>query len=113
VTDRLLEIRTYRLLPETTKAFHQVFLEQARPLLTEFGVDVVRGAPSERNEAGEESYVLLRAFDSLEQREEQEQRFYGSRQWRDGPREPVLSKIESYHTVVLTLPAEIIDGMRS
>jgi hypothetical protein len=113
VTERLLEIRTYRLLPATTDAFHQVFLEQARPLLQEFGVDVVRGAPSEQNEVGEESYVLLRAFDSLEQRDEQEQRFYGSQQWRDGPREPVLSKIESYHTVVLTLPADVIDGMRS
>ena len=112
MTDRVLEIRTYRLLPGTTAAFHEVFLEQALPLLRTFGVDVLRGAPSERNEDGEECYVLLRAFDSLDQRDAQEERFYDSQQWRDGPREPVLSRIESYHTVVLTVPDSVVEGLR-
>ena len=113
MSDRVLEIRTYRLRAGTTAAFHQVFLDQALPLLREFGLDVLRGAPSERNEDGEESYVLLRAFDSLDARDEQEARFYGSDAWRTGPQQAVMSKIESYHTVVLTVPAVVIDGLRA
>lgn len=112
MTDRILEIRTYRLRTGTTDAFHQVFLDQARPLLREFGIDVVRGTPSERNEENEESYVLVRAFDSLEQRDEQEIGFYGSDAWKTGPQQPVVSKVESYHTVVLTVPESVIEGLR-
>jgi hypothetical protein len=56
-------------------------------------------------------YVLVRAFESHEARQEQEARFYGSSEWRSGPREAIVSRIESDHTVVLTLAAE--GGRRS
>lgn len=46
-------------------------------------------------------------------REEQEARFYGSSEWRSGPREEIVSRIESDHTVVLTLTADAVDALRT
>ncbi len=39
VSSALLEICTYRLRGGTTEAFHATVVEQAAPLLREFGVD--------------------------------------------------------------------------
>lgn len=109
---RVLEIRTYRLHAGEGAAFHGVVEGQARPLLDSFGVDVVRTGPSEADEDGVEEYILIRAFESLAARDEQEERFYGSPEWQNGPREGVMSRIESYHTIVLTVPAAVVEGLR-
>lgn len=108
----LLEIRTYRLKPGTTEAFHATVAEHAAPLLAQFGVDVVRYGPSEMNEDGVEEYVLIRSFASHDARDEQEKRFYTSPEWHDGPRADIVERIENYHTVVLTVSASAIDGLR-
>ena len=55
----------------------------------------------------------MRAFASIEQRDEQEAAFYGSDQWRLGPREAVVSRIESYHTIVIETSAAAVDALRS
>lgn len=109
----VVEIRTYRLRPGSTEAFHRVVTEQSVPLLLQFGVDVVRFGPSEQSEDGFEDYLLVRAFESRGHREEQEARFYGSSEWRSGPREEILSRLETHHTVVLTLPAEAVNALRT
>jgi hypothetical protein len=107
-----LEIRIYRLKDGTSDAFHRLVAEQSVPLLRTFGIDVVRFGPSEQNEEGVEEYVLIRAFPSLADRDEQEERFYGSDEWLNGPRERILNLIDSYHTVVLTASAAAVDGLR-
>ncbi|MEP7019276.1 MAG: NIPSNAP family protein [Pseudonocardiales bacterium] len=112
VSSALLEIRTYRLQGGTTEAFHATVAEQAAPLLREFGVDVVRYGPSEMNEDGVEEYVLMRAFESHDARDEQEKRFYTSPEWHDGPRAGIVGRIESYHTIVLSVPAAALDALR-
>jgi NIPSNAP len=112
MSERVLEIRTYRLHAGERDAYHRVVLEQARPLLAEFGVDVVRVGPSEQDEDGVQEYVLIRSFASLTERDEQEERFYGSREWHDGPRDGIISRIESYHTIVLTVPVAVVEGLR-
>jgi len=109
----VLEIRTYRLKPGSEEAFHRVVAEQSVPLLRLFGIDVVRFGPSEQREDEAEDYVLVRAFESYAVRDEQEARFYGSSEWRSGPREEIVSRIESDHTVVLTLPSEAVDALRA
>jgi hypothetical protein len=109
----VLEIRTYRLKTGSEKAFHRVVAEQSVPLLQRFGIDVVRFGPSEQSEDGFVDYVLVRAFDSHASREEQEARFYGSSEWRSGPREEIVSRIESDHTVVLTLAVHAVDALRT
>jgi hypothetical protein len=112
VSSPLLEIRTYRLKTGTTEAFHATVAERAAPLLAQFGLDVVRFGPSEMNEDGVEEYVLMRTFASHDARDEQEKRFYTSPEWHDGPRAGIVDRVESFHTVVLTVPSSAIDGLR-
>ena len=109
----ILEIRTYRLKPGTDAAFHRLVVEQSIPLLRQFGIDVVRFGPSGLVDEGFVDYVLVRSFKSEDAREEEEARFYGSSEWVNGPREEILAKIESYHTVVLTLTSDAVDALRS
>ncbi len=109
----VLEIRTYRLRPGTLAEYHRVVTDQVLPLLAEYGVDVVHTGPSEQAEDGSTDYVLIRAFASPIERDAQEGRFYGSAAWRDGPREAIMSRIESYHTIVLTVPQRVVEGLRA
>jgi NIPSNAP protein len=100
----ILEIRTYRLRPGTTESFVAA-MAQAVVLLAEFGIDVVAYGASLVREDGHEEAYLIRSFESVEAHEAQEDRFYSSAQWRDGPRAAVVSCIESYHSVVLDTSA--------
>jgi NIPSNAP len=94
----IVEIRTYRLKPGTAQEFLRVVREEALPLLEKFGLRVLAAGISLAE--GDDAY-LIRAFPSLEEREEQENAFYGSEAWRDGPRAAVMACIDNYHTVVL------------
>jgi hypothetical protein len=104
----ILEIRTYRLKPGTRDEFVRVMREQARPLLLEFGINVIDCGPSLVDEDGAQEAYLIRSFASVEEREAQETAFYGSDKWRDGPREAIVSRIENYHTVVVAAPDELL-----
>ena len=57
-------------------------------------------------------YFLMRAFADQAERERLEERFYASPEWRLGPREPVIEKIEVYTDAVLELPDDLIEGLR-
>jgi NIPSNAP len=103
-----LEIRTYRLRAGTRDDFVRAMREQAGPLLAAFGVRVIDSGPSLVDDEGAQEAYLIRVFDSLEQREAQETAFYGSAQWREGPREAIVSWIEGYHTVVLEVPDGVV-----
>ncbi|MDF8265382.1 NIPSNAP family protein [Luteipulveratus flavus] len=107
----LLEIRTYRLHPGTAEEFVGVMREQAFPLLEQHGIRVVRAERSLTSEDGHDEACLIRAFASAEERHFLETSFYSSEAWRTGPREAILSRIESYHTVVLDVSAEAVDAL--
>ncbi|SCG75845.1 NIPSNAP family protein [Micromonospora inositola] len=111
----ILEIRTYRLRPGTIDEFVRVMREEAAPLLASAGIRVVAAGPSLVREDGHEEAYLIRAFSSLAERDEREEAFYGGEAWRTGPREAILSRIESYHTVVLETAeaaADVLGGHR-
>jgi hypothetical protein len=94
-TAPVLEIRSYNLKSGTREKFHQLFVDEALPLLKRWKIDVVAYGPSLHDR---DSYFLMRAFASPEDRERSEDAFYGSVEWRDGPRSAVLAAIESYTT---------------
>ncbi len=106
---RFIEIRSYNLKPGTRDEFHRLFLEAAMPLLQRWNVNVVAYGPSLHDE---NSYYLMRRFDSLAHREESENAFYGSDEWRKGPREAILALIENYTEVVLELDENTVQGLR-
>jgi hypothetical protein len=99
----IVEIRSYRLKPGSGAAFHRTVLEESLPMLERWGVEVVAFGPSLDDE---DSYVLIRAYPSLEERQRSQDAFYGSDEWRNGPREAIVSCIESDISVVL--PAEAL-----
>jgi hypothetical protein len=97
---KTVEIRTYNLKPGTRAKFHKVASEQALPMVRGAGIDVVANGPSLHDE---NSYVLIRSFPSVEEREKQEDAFYNSAAWKNGPREAIMGCIESYTTVVMQI----------
>jgi NIPSNAP len=107
--NHFLEIRSYTLLPGSRDEFHRLFLEEAMPLLKRWNVDVVGYGPSLHDE---NSYYLMRNYDSLAQREESENAFYGSDEWRQGPREAIIALIENYTEIVLELDEVTVQGLR-
>lgn len=98
----VIEIRTYRLQPGAGPEFHRLVVEQSLPMLERWGVEVVASGPSLDDE---DAYVLIRAYPSLEELQRSQDAFYGSDEWRDGPREAIVSRIESSISVVLPADA--------
>ncbi len=79
------------------------------PLLKRWNIDVVAYGPSLHDE---NSYYLMRRYDSLAQREESENAFYSSDEWRQGPREAILALIENYTEIVMKLDDATLQGLR-
>lgn len=104
-----LEIRSYTLKAGSRARFHELFERQSLPLLRRFGVDVVAYGPSGHDDV---SYFLIRSFPGLTDRERTEDAFYGSPEWREGPRDEVLDAIETYTTVVVQVDSSTLEGVR-
>lgn len=108
-TSVVVEIRSYNLKPGTRDRFDQLFLREALPMLRRWKVDVVGYGPSLHDA---DSYFLMRAFPGVAARQTSEDAFYGSEEWRKGPREAVLADIDSYTTVVIHVDRATLDGLR-
>lgn len=89
--------------------FHRLYTEQSYPLLQRWHFDVVAYGPSLHDE---NMYYVIRRFDSLSHREEMEDAFYGSDDWKLGPREAMLALIENYTDIVLELDVVTVKGLR-
>jgi hypothetical protein len=107
--NHVVEIRSYSLKPGTRDQFHRLFLEQAYPMLKSWKVDVVAYGPSLHDN---DSYYLMRRYDNLAQREDSENAFYGSDEWKQGPREAIIALIEHYTEIVLELDESTVQGLR-
>lgn len=107
--NHFVEIRSYNLKHGTRDEFHRLFIEEAFPMLKRWNVDVVAYGPSRHDE---DSYYLIRRYDSLAHREQSENAFYSSDEWRQGPREAIVALIENYTEVVLELDEATVQGLR-
>lgn len=108
--NHFVEIRSYTLKPGTCEEFHRLFLEETFPILQRWKVDVVAYGPSLHDS---DSYFLIRRYDSLSQREEREDAFYGSDEWREGPREAMIALIVNYTEIVLEMDEVTLQGLRA
>lgn len=106
---RLIEIRSYNLKPGTRADFHKLVIEQSIPMLKRWQMDVVAYGASLLDD---DSYYLIRSFADLEDRQQREDAFYGSAEWRQGPREAILALIENFTTIVLEVDAATLQGLR-
>jgi ketosteroid isomerase-like protein len=105
----VLEVRSYNLKPGRRDSFHDLFTREALPLLAQAGTDVVAYGPSLHDG---DSYFLMRAFTSLDSREREEDAFYGSAEWHNGPRAAVLAAIDRYTTIVITVDRATLASLR-
>ena len=105
----VVEIRSYNLKPGTRAAFHRLVVEEAVPMLQQWNVDLVAYGPSPHDEV---SYYLIRAYRSLQDRQRSQDAFYGSAEWREGPRERILALIESYTSITLPLDVGTVTALR-
>ena len=107
--DHIIEIRSITLKPGVRDEFHRLYVGTALPLLERWNFDVVAYGPSLHDEV---SYYVIRRYDSLAQREQSEDAYYASDDWRKGPREAMLALMESYTDVVFTADEETVEGLR-
>lgn len=106
---RIVEIRSYNLKHGTRDHFHHVFVTDVMPLLTRWKVDVVAYGPSP---ADADSWYLMRGYASFEERQKSEDAFYGSDDWKKGPREAILAAIDTYATIVIPVDEATLQGLR-
>ena len=106
---RLVEIRSYQLKPGTAAEFHEAVETTALPMLRDWGADVVAYGPSAH---APDTYYLIRAYVDLDDLNRRQEAFYGSDEWRNGPRAAIVSRIESYMSTVLWMSPEAIEDLR-
>jgi len=104
-----IEIRSLNLKPGLREEFHRLYIEEALPLLKRWNFDVVAHGPSLHDV---NTYYVIRRFDSLAQREEIEDAYYASDDWRQGPRERILALIKNYTDIVIELDEVTVQGLR-
>jgi hypothetical protein len=96
----VLDLRTYRLVPDGREVFDRILRNEVLPMLESRGIDVVAYGPSLIDE---HHYYLARAFPSEAERDRQLSSFYGSEEWRRDYAETVASIVETFHHLVIPL----------
>lgn len=104
---KLVEIRTYKLKPGAADKFVAAF-DRALPLVRA-SMDVVAFGRSDHEH---ESFYLIRAYADREQLVEQQDAFYSSDAWRNGPRRPLIDCLEDYLNTLLWLSDESVEDLR-
>lgn len=107
---RVVEVRSYRLKPGSGERFDRLMSDIAVPMLRKWHTDVVRHGASAHDDV---SYHLIRAYASVEDRQRRQDEFYGSAEWREGPRQAILDLIEEYTSVVIPMDGDTIDRLRN
>lgn len=106
---RVVEFRIYTLRPGTRDEFHGLVLRHSIPMLARWDVDVIGFGPSLHDE---DSYFLVRAYRGLDERRASQDAFYGSSEWREGPRDAIVELIETYTTAVVELSDAAVANLR-
>lgn len=104
-----IEIRTLTLKPGARDKFHQLYITEALPRLQRWKFDVVAHGPSLHDE---NTYYVIRRYDSLAIRDQMEDSYYASDDWRKGPREAMLALIENYVDAVFEADESTVEGLR-
>ncbi|PKP33513.1 MAG: NIPSNAP family protein [Bacteroidetes bacterium HGW-Bacteroidetes-16] len=102
----ITEIRIYKLKENTATEFITVFTEQSLPMMKRWRVNVVDYGFSLIDV---DSFYLIRSYESIEQRKESQEAFYGSDEWINGPEKAIMGCIDTYNTSVVDSEKLIIN----
>lgn len=103
---KIIEILQYTLKNGTGTEFHRIMCEISIPLHEKYGIDVVSYGHSLHDA---DSYYLIRAFESEDWMTTVLDNFYASAEWRNGPREDIVNRIDVSFKSVLLLPERAIE----
>ena len=106
---RLVEFRSYKLKPGAAAAFHEAAVSKALPLLRKWKMEVVAHGPSPHEP---DTYFLIRAYADLADRNKQQDAFYNSRDWVDGPRSAIVPLVTGYLNTLVWMSPESIEDLR-
>jgi hypothetical protein len=95
----VIEILTLDIKPGRRDEFHQIYVNQALPLLKKWNFDVVAYGSSLHDA---NSYYVIRRFKSLEDREKSENAYYSSDDWKRGPREKIFELVDHFAYAVVS-----------
>ena len=107
---RIVEILMYTLKPGSGSDFHRIMQEASIPLHLKAGMDVVSYGGSLHDD---DSYHLIRAYESESHRLASQDTFYASDAWKQGPRADIISRIEVSTTTVMSLTQDAIEAIRA
>jgi hypothetical protein len=93
VSQEVFEILTLEIKAGRRDEFHKVYVTQSVPLLKKWNFDLVAYGPSLHDA---NSYYVIRRFKSLEDREKSEDAFYGSNDWKSGPRDAITGLVDHF-----------------
>lgn len=106
---RLVEVRSYKLKPGHAARFAAA-MAAALPMLRASGMDVVAFVRSEHEH---ESFCLIRAYAGHAELRAQQDAFYSSDAWRQGPRQGLVDCLEDYLNTLLWLSPQSVEDLRS
>ena len=93
----ITEIRIYKFKENSAENFIKVFTEQSLPMMKRWKINVVDYGFSLIDK---ESFYLIRSYESVAQRKESQDAFYGSDEWINGPEKEIMNCIDTYNTIV-------------
>jgi len=94
----VVEILTLDIKPGRRDEFHELYISKSLPLLRKWNFDVVAYGPSLHDA---NSYYVIRSFKSLDDRQSSEDAFYGSDDWKRGPRSAILALVDHFAYAVV------------
>lgn len=109
ITQGIAEIFCIKLKPGTGAAFHKLYTEQSLPLQKQWKVALLAYGPSLHDE---DVYWVVRQYKDLADRQQSQDAFYESDDWKRGPREEILGLIESYTAIVVPANTALLNGFR-
>jgi hypothetical protein len=98
-SEKVIEILILDIKPGRRDEFHRVYETQSLPLLKKWKFNLVAHGPSLHDA---NSYYVIRAFKSLGEREQSEDAFYSSDDWRQGPREAIMGLVDHFAYAVVS-----------
>src|SRR5207244_8394139 len=92
-SEKVIEFLILDIKPGRRDEFHTRYVTKSVPLLKTWNFNLVAYGPSLHDA---NSYYVIRAFKSLEDRQVSEDAFYGSDDWKQGPRDTILDLVDHF-----------------
>lgn len=106
----IVEVRTYRIKPGRRDEFIKFFETRSMPALRSHGMKVLGPLLDLENP---DTFVWLRSFPSLEERERMKTAFYEGELWKGELESIAMPMLESFDVVLCeTSPGYVFDGPR-